>query len=112
MDTQNLLLTTAEIAVALARVDEVGRAPAGNVGRALPDDRAVLHRPEARVAGPARERAPVERFWRADTSKPGTGLGLAIVTALLDASGGTIRLEDAEPNGLVAAVELVATTPR
>lgn len=54
----------------------------------------------------------LERFWRADTSTPGSGLGLAIVTALLNASGGSIRLGDATPNGLVATVDLVPATPR
>jgi signal transduction histidine kinase len=48
------------------------------------------------------------RFWRADASSAGTGLGLAIVDALVTASGGSVRLDDASPSGLVVTVELRA----
>jgi signal transduction histidine kinase len=49
-----------------------------------------------------------DRFWRGDQSRPGSGLGLAIVKALADASGATVRIDDAEHGGtgVRAVVEL------
>ena len=40
------------------------------------------------------KRRAVERFWRADPTKPGTGLGLAIADTLATASGGSLHLAD------------------
>lgn len=48
----------------------------------------------------------LQRFWRSDTSTPGTGLGLAIADALLQSSGGTLRLDDNTPHGLIASFTL------
>lgn len=53
-----------------------------------------------------------ERFWRGTTSKDGTGLGLAIVTALVSASGGSVRLDDAPSGaGLRVTVTFAPATP-
>ena len=63
----------------------------------------------------ADKRNALQRFWRSDTSTPGTGLGLAIADAVLQSSGGTLRLEDNKPHGLIASFTLpvapVAATP-
>ena len=42
-----------------------------------------------------------KRFWRADGARPrgGTGLGLAIARAIVEANGGNLILENAEPGG-------------
>lgn len=50
----------------------------------------------------------LQRFWRGDTSTPGTGLGLAIARSLVEASGGTIRLQDTSGGGLTVVFELPA----
>jgi signal transduction histidine kinase len=49
-----------------------------------------------------------ERFWRSRSHQnvAGTGLGMAIAVALVDACGGELRLERAEPHGLRATVVL------
>lgn len=53
-----------------------------------------------------RERA-FDRFWRGTVERgPGSGLGLAIVKRLVEADGGTARLEEALGGGLRAVVEL------
>lgn len=46
-----------------------------------------------------------DRFWQADASRGGSGLGLAIVRVLVEASGGTVRLESASTGGLAAIAE-------
>jgi signal transduction histidine kinase len=50
-----------------------------------------------------------ERFWRGASHRaiPGTGLGIATARALLASSGGTLRVEPADP-GLVATIGLPA----
>jgi len=56
-----------------------------------------------------------DRFWRAPNAPAGgTGLGLAIVRQLVEASGGSVRLEARPGGGLVAEVSLPApaATPR
>lgn len=49
-----------------------------------------------------------ERFWRAPgrQNEPGTGLGLAIVDALVEASQGSLALEDSPDGGLAVRVRL------
>jgi signal transduction histidine kinase len=54
------------------------------------------------------KRNALQRFWRSDTSMPGTGLGLAIARALIESSGGTLRLDDNPPEGLVASFSVPA----
>jgi signal transduction histidine kinase len=55
-----------------------------------------------------RKRRALDRFWRADQSRPGTGLGLPIAEALAKASGGSLSLDDAPGGGLAVTVELPA----
>ncbi len=50
----------------------------------------------------------VTRFWRADTATPGSGLGLAIASGIAHASGGSFRLDDNHPTGLVVELTLRA----
>lgn len=45
-----------------------------------------------------------QRFWRGSTTSDGTGLGLSIVESLADASGATLRLDDAPGGGLAASI--------
>jgi signal transduction histidine kinase len=59
----------------------------------------------------ASKRRAIERFWRADASKPGTGLGLAIIKGLVDASHGELTLTDNVPTGLIVTVGFVAAGP-
>ena len=55
------------------------------------------------IPGAERERV-FERFHRlADDPTPGSGLGLAIVKAIVERHHGSIRLEDASPDGGLAA---------
>jgi len=42
------------------------------------------------------------RFWRAQSDANGTGLGLAIVERLVQASFGTVKLENIQPHGIDA----------
>jgi signal transduction histidine kinase len=53
----------------------------------------------------------LDRFWRGATSasRDGSGLGLAIADALVQANGGTLRLDAADPHGLDAVVTLRRT---
>jgi signal transduction histidine kinase len=53
----------------------------------------------------------LQRFWRSDTSTPGTGLGLAIADALIQSSGGSLRLDDNKPHGLIASFALPIAPP-
>ena len=53
------------------------------------------------------KRNALQRFWRSDNSTPGTGLGLAIADAVIQSSGGTLRLDDNEPHGLIASFTLL-----
>jgi signal transduction histidine kinase len=55
----------------------------------------------------AREHA-FDRFWRGHEDRRGSGLGLAIVKRLVEADGGTVRLEAADGGGLRAVVRLPA----
>ena len=50
----------------------------------------------------------LSRFWRADTSSPGSGLGLAIASSIAQASGGSLRLSDNDPTGLIVTLALPA----
>jgi signal transduction histidine kinase len=47
-----------------------------------------------------------DRFWRGRDDRRGSGLGLAIVKRLVEADGGTVRLEEADGGGLRAVVRL------
>jgi signal transduction histidine kinase len=51
-----------------------------------------------------------ELFYRPDAARTreagGVGLGLAIVRSGIEASGGTVRAEDASPNGLSVVFRL------
>ena len=47
-----------------------------------------------------------DRFWRGRDDRRGSGLGLAIVKRLVEADGGTVRLEGADGGGLRAVVRL------
>jgi signal transduction histidine kinase len=53
-----------------------------------------------------------DRFWRGRDDRHGSGLGLAIVKRLVEADGGTVRLEEAEGGGLHAVVTLPAAARR
>jgi signal transduction histidine kinase len=61
------------------------------------------------VASPDRQRI-FDRFYRVDRSRNsstgGSGLGLAIVRALVEAHGGTIRVEDAQKGGALFSFTL------
>ncbi|MGD9572581.1 MAG: ATP-binding protein [Thermoleophilia bacterium] len=52
-----------------------------------------------------------DRFWRGREDRRGSGLGLAIVRSLVEADGGTVRLEEASGGGLRAVVRVPAATP-
>ena len=47
-----------------------------------------------------------DRFWRGQDDRRGSGLGLAIVKRLVEADGGTVRLDEASGGGLRAVVRL------
>jgi signal transduction histidine kinase len=49
-----------------------------------------------------------DRFWRQGAATGGSGLGLAIVRRLVEADGGTVRLEEAPGGGLAVVVNLQA----
>lgn len=65
---------------------------------------------------PPAERADVfERFYRADRSRSrgrggGNGLGLAIVQAIIEAHGGTVRVQETRGGGATVVVELPAAS--
>ena len=65
---------------------------------------------------PARERTKVfDAFYQVDSSSTreygGTGLGLSIVKRLVEAHGGSIRIESNEPRGTVFVVRLPQAAP-
>jgi two-component system phosphate regulon sensor histidine kinase PhoR len=85
-------------------------------GRALADDRVEL---SVRDDGPgipmeAKERV-FERFYRVDKARSreqgGTGLGLAIVKNVMEAHGGTVRVESAPDEGTTFFLTLAAAKP-
>jgi signal transduction histidine kinase len=55
--------------------------------------------------------ALTEPFRRLDRAAAGFGLGLSIARTVAEAHGGSLRLESPPSGGLVATVELPATTP-
>ena len=58
-----------------------------------------------------RERA-FDRFWRSgDPTAPGAGLGLAIVHRLVEADGGTVKLDEAPGGGLLVRIRLDRARP-
>ena len=65
---------------------------------------------------PPRERSKVfDAFYQVDSSSTreygGTGLGLSIVKRLVEAHGGSIRIEGNEPKGTVFVVQLPQASP-
>jgi two-component system, NarL family, sensor histidine kinase BarA len=65
---------------------------------------------------PRRERTKIfDAFYQVDSSSTrehgGTGLGLSIVKRLVEAHGGTIRIEDNVPKGIVFVVSLPPSAP-
>ncbi len=81
------------------------------VGRVDPSH-VALHVRDHGPGIPAEARATVfERFYRADTSRSrgkggGNGLGLAIVEAIVEAHGGSVRVEETPGGGATFVVEL------
>ncbi|WP_458112023.1 HAMP domain-containing histidine kinase [Arthrobacter sp. R1-13] len=57
--------------------------------------------------------ASLGRFWRSPQHRHlrGNGLGMAIVSRLAGANGGSLRLTQGDPRGLVARLEFPHTTP-
>jgi signal transduction histidine kinase len=82
-------------------------------------DVAIAHRGDAvevrvRDHGDVTESEHIgERFWRGSRHRsiPGTGLGVATARALLEGSGGSLRLDAARP-GLAATIRLPVATAR
>ncbi|CAG0964076.1 two-component system, OmpR family, sensor kinase [Anaerolineae bacterium] len=80
--------------------------PAGGIihWRLVREEDAILHTIEDTGIGIVPEHLPhvFERFYRADRARlrdvPGSGLGLSIVSAILQAYGGTIRVQSAGIN--------------
>ena len=61
--------------------------------------------------GPVEREMALRRFWRGrENHSEGTGLGLSIVVQLVQLSGGSIELRDAEGGGLDAAITLRRAT--
>ncbi|MDH3227293.1 MAG: sensor histidine kinase, partial [Thermoleophilia bacterium] len=52
-----------------------------------------------------------DRFWRGGEGQRGSGLGLAIVKSLVEADGGTVRLQAPPDGGLRVVITLVAEVP-
>jgi signal transduction histidine kinase len=84
------------IAVSVRHEDGVARVDVADSGEGLSD---------------VDKRHAVERFWRADASTEGTGLGLAIVVQLIEAAGGSLRLSDNDPRGLIVTFTLPLARP-
>ena len=55
---------------------------------------------------------PFERGESARSGVTGTGLGLAIVDRIVRRSGGSVKLESAEPHGLRVRITFPAVTPK
>lgn len=51
-----------------------------------------------------------DRFWRGRADGSGSGLGLAIAARMAQVSGGTVRLDAAQPQGVDAIVTLHRST--
>lgn len=81
------------VRVAAARDDGSARVTVEDAGPGMPAEE--------------RERA-FDRFWRGRDDRTGSGLGLAIVRRLVEADGGTVRLDEARGGGLRAEVRLPA----
>lgn len=88
--------------------------PAGSTVTVTMTSRAATHMIAIADEGPGLsdtdKASALDRFWRSDSSTDGTGLGLTIAEAIVAASGGELRLGDNAPTGLVASIELSATT--
>ena len=115
-------LSVVESSDALAQVldtyldNAIEFAPAGSAIKvsAVPSD----HHIEFHVVdnGPgmdaqARQRA-FDRFWRGRADGSGTGLGLAIAARLAQVSGGSVRLDAAQPSGIDAVLVLPRAVSR
>jgi signal transduction histidine kinase len=50
-----------------------------------------------------------KRFWRKGHDRSGSGLGLAIVLALVNASGGSLRLGESESGGLAVTARFATS---
>ena len=83
------------VAVRVARVADHAEISVADSGPGIPDAE------KPRVS---------ERFYRLERARaaPGSGLGLSLVAAVARLHGGTLRLEDNRPHGLVAVLTLHA----
>jgi signal transduction histidine kinase len=99
----NLLQNAREAVRAAGRCDAVDSIELG--GRRIRDNRLLLWVADEGAGVPARDLPHVfEPFFT--TKRAGTGLGLAIARKVVDALGGTIRMESREGEGTRVEIEL------